>query len=601
MRSLRPRSPMLVIVGILWLAWPLPSSAQSGPCAGNGTLEDSGQSLGSLQGVAVALGDLDLDGDLDCFVVTSSNQPNLVYLNDGSGSFFNSGPAIGMINGTSVALGDIDSDGDLDAVVACSAEPNRVYRNLGGLQGGVVGSFSDSGQTLGNSFSYGIELGDLDGDGDLDAFVTNVSSQPNRIYTNDGNGSFSDSGALLGNYDSVSVALGDLDGDGDLDAFIANSGSANRIYLNGGGLQGGTEGAFSDSGQTLGAAISFSVDLGDLDGDGDLDAFVGNTNDQFDRIYLNAGGIQGGTEGFFYDSGQELGAVGVAQSHEVVLGDLDADGDLDAFVANRMNQPNLVYLNDSSGSFTDSGQRLGSSWSLSIALGDLDGDGYLDAFVGNSGGQTDRVYLNDGTGGPDCNQNGIGDPCEIANGLAEDCDQSGIPDSCELNDPNIDCDSNGLIDSCELAAGSAGDCNGNGLTDACDLAAGAADCNFNGLPDSCDIDSGTEFDCDLDGIPDSCKSGPLFDCNGNGIPDECDFNQGTSIDCNQNGILDDCEILNGFALDCDLNGNIDSCDIDDGAPDCNGNGILDVCDLQSGMSLDCNGNQWPDECDIASG
>ena len=56
------------------------------------------------------------------------------------------------------------------------------------------------------------------------------------------------------------------------------------------------------------------------------------------------------------------------------LGDLDGDGDLDAFVAN-LDEANRVWLNDGSGNFTDSGQSLGDSDSEGLSLGDLDGDG----------------------------------------------------------------------------------------------------------------------------------------------------------------------------------------------------------------------------------
>ena len=73
----------------------------------------------------------------------------------------------------------------------------------------------------------------------------------------------------------------------------------------------------------------------------------------------------------------------------VALGDVDGDGDLDAFVANS-NQANRVWLNDGSGTFTDSGQSLGDSSSWAVALGDLDGDGDLDAFVGELDGQANR-------------------------------------------------------------------------------------------------------------------------------------------------------------------------------------------------------------------
>ena len=62
-------------------------------------------------------------------------------------------------------------------------------------------------------------------------------------------------------------------------------------------------------------------------------------------------------------------------------GDVDADGDLDAVVANR-SQGNRVWRNDGSGSFTDTSQVLGSFNSRGVALGDVDADGDLDAVVG---------------------------------------------------------------------------------------------------------------------------------------------------------------------------------------------------------------------------
>ena len=107
-------------------------------------------------------------------------------------------------------------------------------------------------------------------------------------------GEFADSGQLLGNSGSYDLSLGDLDGDGDLDAFIANgpdpAGEPNRIWINQGGAQGGSPGVFLDSGQALGNSYGINVALGDLDGDGDLHAFVTNYPDQPNRIWINQGG-----------------------------------------------------------------------------------------------------------------------------------------------------------------------------------------------------------------------------------------------------------------------------------------------------------------------
>jgi hypothetical protein len=171
----------------------------------------------------------------------------------------------------------VDGDGDLDAFVANNDAANKVWLNDGS------GIFTDSGQNLGSSESYGYDvmLGDVDGDGDLDAFVANATEGfvPNVVWLNNGSGVFSDSGQSLGNSASTSVSLGDVDGDGDLDAFVANFWDSNKVWLNNG------SGTFTDSGQNQGESNSRKVSLGDLDGDGDLDAFV--ANDDTNRVWLN--------------------------------------------------------------------------------------------------------------------------------------------------------------------------------------------------------------------------------------------------------------------------------------------------------------------------
>jgi hypothetical protein len=248
----------------------------------SGTFFDSGQSLGGSFSVGVSLGDLDGDGDIDVFVANNTD-PSTVLLNDGSGVFTANGQSdIGpSTSSLDVSLGDVDGDGDLDAFVVNWDHPDKVWLNNGS------GLFSDSGQSLGDLNSRGISLGDIDGDGDLDAFVANYtdgySGIPNTVWLNNGSGVFSDTGQELGYHHSRGVDLADLDDDGDLDAFVTNrNGHPNKVWVNNG------SGTFFDSGQKMGSFDTYEAALGDLDADGDLDAFTVNRYEG-NRVWINDG------------------------------------------------------------------------------------------------------------------------------------------------------------------------------------------------------------------------------------------------------------------------------------------------------------------------
>lgn len=343
-----------------------------------------GRSLGDLNTLDVAVGDVDGDGDLDAVEVNSSYGANTLWINDGAGHFTNSGKHLGS-GGNAVALGDLDGDGDLDGVVAGAVGVKFVvWRNDG------LGNFTDDGQASGDFLrSQDVALGDFDSDGDLDIFLLNGGGQErtdNGVWINDGSANFSDSGQMLGDSDSRSVVLGDLDGDGDLDAFVANGwfgDVADKIWLND---EGGT---FRESEQSLSSTPSRGVALGDVDGDGDLDALI-QSFEQPNTLWLNDG------NGGFRDSEQVLGIntnrddetfEPIGETAAVALRDVDGDGDLDARIGKS------VWRNDGLGTFTDTIQHLDGR---ALALGDLDGDGDLDEFAGRIG--SNKVRLNDGTG-----------------------------------------------------------------------------------------------------------------------------------------------------------------------------------------------------------
>ena len=87
----------------------------------------------------------------------------------------------------------------------------------------------------------------------------------------------------------------------------------------------------------------------------------------------------------------------LASTTSLALGDLDGDGDLDLFVGNsHLGEQNHMYLNDGTGTFTDvTANRVPTrdDWTSSLALGDVDGDGDLDLVVGNAIGR-DALYFN---------------------------------------------------------------------------------------------------------------------------------------------------------------------------------------------------------------
>ncbi|NIS73974.1 MAG: choice-of-anchor D domain-containing protein, partial [Deltaproteobacteria bacterium] len=200
-------------------------------------------------------------------------------------------------------------------------------------------------------------------------------------------GAFIDSGQDLnpGRDNTESAALGDVDGDGDLDVVFGNSGQSNTLWLNDVLLV--SPGTFTDSGQTFLINNTFSVALGDLDGDGSLDIVEGNQLEN--RFWLNDG--SGG-----YSISRLL--PGNAISESVVIGKVDADDNNDIVTGNS-GSVNQVLSNNGSGLFTN---LLPQDFNVtsdtrSVALGDLDADGDLDIIVGNFI-QTNQILFNDGAG-----------------------------------------------------------------------------------------------------------------------------------------------------------------------------------------------------------
>jgi len=210
-------------------------------------------------------------------------------------------------------------------------------------------------------------------------------SEPRAIFVDQA----SDAG-VAGESVGFASAFADVDGDGDVDLLVTNSEQSNRLFLNDG--QGGFVDATEASGLADAEATSRAAVFADVNGDGILDVFI-SSRAHTNRLFIGNG------DGTFTDRTYESKLNNTDYGQGACFADIDGDLDLDLFVAN-FEHSNLLFRNDGNGVFEDVTMSAGLATvrgGFACVFGDVDDDGDMDLYV-NSDGTNNTLYLNDGAG-----------------------------------------------------------------------------------------------------------------------------------------------------------------------------------------------------------
>lgn len=295
-----------------------------------------------------------------------------------------------------------------------AARRDRLFRNLGDGQFVDVTSAAGLGD---ENFSFGVGVGDFDGDGFADLYVANLGR--NRLYRNNGDGTFADvtEASQIGPETwTTSCAVVDVNDDGHPDLVDATyalshdllsrkcpslegrprscpptafAAAEDRLWINLG------DGRFAERSAAAGMQAPRGYGLGivaaDFDGSGRLSLFVAN-DDTPNFLFVNRGNADDGTPRFDEQgvtSGLGLDRDGKAQAcMGVAADDVDGDGRIDLFVTNYYRQSNTLYLHDATG-FSDETPAAGLRTPSFDMLGfgaqflDADLDGKSDLIVTN--------------------------------------------------------------------------------------------------------------------------------------------------------------------------------------------------------------------------
>lgn len=260
-----------------------------------------------------------------------------------------------LFNGAGVALGDVNNDGLLDVFFGGNQVKDKLYVNRGDFKFEDSANIKGASKFLSDSWSCGVQMVDINNDGLLDIYVAkggpsrDPEKRKNKLYINQGNLRFVESAEEYGVADSGhsthSVFL-DYDNDGDLDLFVLNHG----IYFQ------------FESSRNIVMAHEQSKELLDKDSN---------------HLYRNNG------NGKFEKVTEEAGLLAFGYGLGVCTGDFNQDGFVDIYVSNDFWTPDMYFVNQGDGTFSDevkTKMKHVPYYGMGCDAGDINNDGLLDLF-----------------------------------------------------------------------------------------------------------------------------------------------------------------------------------------------------------------------------
>ncbi len=331
---------------------------------------------------ALALTDVDRDGNLDALVGNTFSDSITLLMGDGTGAF---SPPTNLPVGpgpAALAVGDLNADGWPDAVAANEhSDANDPMVGISVLLGGP-GGFAPAVDYGAGRNPRGLAIGDLNGDGILDLAVANRGSADISVLTGHGDGTFTTPASFPTDGGPYDVALADITGDGHVDLVTANLGAGTVAVLAGAG-----DGSFATPQTHPTGGNPGSLALADLNRDGWLDVVVSHLATDQVAVLLGSGSGPLAAP-VAYDAGDG--------PFDVTVGDWNGDGHPDVAAANSTAGTVSILTGQGDGTLGTPLDLTAGTRPVRVCAGDLNNDGAPDLVTADLVDDNIAVLLHDG-------------------------------------------------------------------------------------------------------------------------------------------------------------------------------------------------------------